>query len=85
MATTEKDKKPAKAAAGGQPKAPGGDGKEGKGKGKKKDGGEQKQAPHAGAGLPAPPPRLKLYYQETVRGRLREQFGYKNPHEIPTV
>lgn len=83
MATTEKDKKPAKA-AGGQPKAPGG-GKEGKGKGKKKDGGEQKQAAHAGVGLPVPPPRLKLYYLETVRGRLREQFDYKNPHEIPTV
>src|SRR6266545_2080078 len=86
MATTEKDKKPAKAAGGsagsGQQKADGGGSK---GKGKKKEGGEQKQAAHAGAGLPVPPPRLKIYYQQTVRDRLREQFGYKNAHEIPTV
>jgi large subunit ribosomal protein L5 len=79
---TDKEKKHAKGA--GPPKPPGGDAKEGK-KGKKKDGGEQKQAAHAGAGLPAPPPRLKIYYQKTVRDRLKEQFGYKNSHEIPTV
>jgi large subunit ribosomal protein L5 len=82
----EKTKKPPKAAKsggsadGGQPKA------EGKGKGKKKEGGgEYKQAAHAGVGLPVPPPRLKAYYEKTVRSRLRDQFGYKNPHEIPTV
>ncbi len=38
---------------------------------------------HAGAGLPTPAPRLKLYYDQTVRGRLAEQFGLKNVHEIP--
>ncbi|HYN82023.1 MAG TPA: 50S ribosomal protein L5 [Gemmatimonadaceae bacterium] len=26
-----------------------------------------------------------MYYLETVRDRLKEQFGYKNSHEIPTV
>src|SRR5688500_7150292 len=38
---------------------------------------------HAGAELAAPPPRLKEFYQATVRPRLREQFGYKNPHQVP--
>lgn len=83
----EKTKKPkaegGAKAGGGQPAA-GGDSK-GKGKGKKKEAGEYKQAAHAGVGLPVPPPRLKKYYEATVRNRLKEQFGYKNLHEIPTV
>ena len=81
MATTEKkaDKKPAK--RGGQPQQA----KGGKGKGGDKKGGEIKQGPHAGVDLPAPPPRLKLYYENTVRSRLQEQFGLQNKHEIPTV
>jgi large subunit ribosomal protein L5 len=40
---------------------------------------------HAGAGLPVPAPRLKLYYEQTVRGRLAEQFGLTNPHQVPTL
>ena len=45
----------------------------------------QSMAPksHAGAGLPVPAPRLKLYYEQTVRGRLAQQFGLENPHQIP--
>src|SRR5688572_4599788 len=45
----------------------------------------QSMAPksHAGAGLPVPAPRLKLYYEQTVRGRLAEQFGLTNPHQVP--
>ena len=56
--------------------------------GKKEQGGKGGQsAPreHAGAGLPVPPPRLKLHYEQTIRPRLREQFGLSNPHEIPTL
>src|SRR6266567_5633352 len=83
MATTEKEKKPAAAKPEGEQKKGGGG--EGKGKGKKKEAGEYKQAAHAGVGLPVPPPRLKSYYEATVRNRLKEQFGYKNSHEIPTV
>jgi large subunit ribosomal protein L5 len=30
-------------------------------------------------------PRLKAYYEETVRQALTEEFGYKNPLEIPRV
>ena len=81
MATAEKKGgKPAKPAKGGaapqqQPK---------KAKGEKK-GVEFKQGPHAGADLPIPAPRLKGYYENTVRARLQEQFGLKNVHQIPTV
>ena len=58
---------------------------------KKKSGGkrpekkEKARGPHAGAGLPVPPPRLRLFYQQTVREKLKNQFGFKNPHEIPGV
>jgi large subunit ribosomal protein L5 len=55
-----------------------------KGKGGKK--GEAKQrGPHAGAKLPVPAPRLKEFYQATVRGKLSQQFGLGNPHEIPQL
>jgi len=42
-------------------------------------------ADHAGVGKPAPEPRLKRFYQDSVRGRLAEQFGFKNVHQIPTL
>ncbi|HEX6161326.1 MAG TPA: hypothetical protein VF111_14220, partial [Thermoanaerobaculia bacterium] len=56
--------------------------KEQKKGGKKEQGGKGGQgAPreHAGAGLPVPPPRLKRYFEQTVRPRLKEQFGLANP------
>ncbi|NJK47949.1 50S ribosomal protein L5 [Candidatus Gracilibacteria bacterium] len=31
------------------------------------------------------PQRLKTLYQETIALKLKEQFGYKNSHEIPKV
>ena len=74
MATTEK--KPAK--GGGQPQQ-----QSKSKKGEKKA--EFKQGPHAGAELPIPSPRLKDYYEKTVRTRLKEQFSLANVHEIPTV
>jgi large subunit ribosomal protein L5 len=30
-------------------------------------------------------PRLQLYYQQTVRGRLQKEFGLSNPHEVPRL
>src|SRR6476619_4449554 len=75
MATTEK--KPAK--GGGQPQ------QQSKSKKGEKKGAEFKQGPHAGADLPIPSPRLKDYYNNTVRARLMEQFGLANVHQIPTV
>jgi large subunit ribosomal protein L5 len=67
MATKDKEQKKSK-----------GDGK--KGDGKKGD--APKQA-HAGVGLPAPAPRLRGYYLNTVRERLAKQFELKNPHQVP--
>src|SRR6266568_1988900 len=34
---------------------------------------------------PAPPPRLHEYYQQRVRPKLAQQFGFKNAHEIPKL
>jgi large subunit ribosomal protein L5 len=63
--------------------------KEGKKDGKKKGGAGQAQGgtgkTHAGVGTPAPAPRLKGYYERTVRGKLKQQFGLTNAHEIPKL
>ena len=53
--------------------------------GKKKEVKEQVQAEHTGRDLPVPPPRLKGYYDKTIRENLKKQFGFTNPHEIPTL
>src|SRR4051812_9311102 len=58
-----------------------------KGGSKKKKGGDAPKArgPHAGADKPIPVPRAKTLYEGTVRAKLAEQFGLKNPHQIPTL
>lgn len=38
-------------------------------------------APKASEGKP----RLQTYYEQTVRPRLRQEFGLTNPHEVPRV
>ena len=30
-------------------------------------------------------PRLQLFYENTARGRLAKQFGFKNPHQVPRI
>jgi large subunit ribosomal protein L5 len=40
---------------------------------------------HAGSELEALAPRLKTYYDSTVRASLSKQFGFTNAHQIPTV
>ncbi|HET7632791.1 MAG TPA: 50S ribosomal protein L5 [Gemmatimonadaceae bacterium] len=40
---------------------------------------------HAGAGRPVPPARLRVHYQQKVRASLMAQFGFTNPHEVPTL
>jgi large subunit ribosomal protein L5 len=59
----------------------------GGGKGAAKGGQRERLARggHAGAELAAPPPRLKEFYRATVRQRLTEQFGFKNPHQVPSL
>ena len=81
MATTDKKGgTPAK----GAPKQSGG-GKPSKG-GKDKRGGEaHARGPHAGAHIPAPPPRLREMYQAEIRPKLMQQFGLTNPHQVPTL
>jgi large subunit ribosomal protein L5 len=34
---------------------------------------------------PAPPARLHLYYEQRVRPKLQQQFGFANPHQIPKL
>jgi large subunit ribosomal protein L5 len=75
MGTTAK---PAK-----EEKKKGGAGGGGKGKGDKRE--KASRGPHPGANLPIPAPRLRGFYQETVRPKLQQQFGFTNPHEIPTL
>jgi large subunit ribosomal protein L5 len=38
-----------------------------------------------GNGASAPRPRLKEYYESTVRARLLEQFGYRSPMQVPRL
>ena len=38
---------------------------------KKREVKEQVQVEHTGKDLPVPPPRLRIYYEKTVRDRLR--------------
>src|SRR5687768_991667 len=60
-------------------------------KGKTNKSGQARQAAdftkrdHAGAALAAAAPRLKTYYESTVRDALATQFGFTNVHEIPTI
>ena len=89
MATKEKNQKGAKGAAKGGAK--GGAAKTPATKPAKSAGGrgvERKQilpTEHAGAELPVPAPRLRDYYNKTVRPKLTAQFNFANPHQVPTV
>src|SRR3989442_1709951 len=42
-------------------------------------------APEGPPPEPAPPPRLHEYYEQRVRPKLAQQFGFKNAHEIPKL
>jgi large subunit ribosomal protein L5 len=59
--------------------------KKGDRKADKKGGDQAARQAHKGADIPAPPPRLRVYYEQNVRSRLRDQFGLGNPHEIPKL
>jgi large subunit ribosomal protein L5 len=78
--TTEKEKKapaPGKKEGKGSP-APGG----ASGKGKDKGGAAAvDHAPKAAEGTP----RLRKFYQDTVRSKLQKDFGLANPHEVPRL
>ena len=64
-----------------KPKAP-------KGGGKPPKGGEKPEAPAPSPEPPAEPaPRARLwdFYEQQVRAKLQQQFGFKNPHQIPRL
>jgi large subunit ribosomal protein L5 len=87
MAT--KDKKGGTPAKGTPKQGGGGGGGGGGGDKKQKRGGgggeSHARGPHAGAHIPAPPPRLRGYYHEQIRPKLMQQFGLTNPHQVPTL
>jgi len=69
----------------GAPKQSGGGKPSGKAKGEKRGGEAHARGPHAGAHIPAPPPRLRAMYQAQIRPKLMQQFGLTNPHQVPTL
>ncbi len=76
--TKERDARPADAAPGGKERKPK--------KPKPAAAGEAQPAALAGPPPePAPRPRLLDYYQQRVRPKLAEQFGFGNPHEVPRL
>jgi large subunit ribosomal protein L5 len=52
---------------------------------KKREVQEHVQVEHTGKNLPVPPPRLRTYFENTVRERLKSQFGFTNVNQIPTL
>jgi len=59
-----------------------------KGAGKPPKGGEKPEAPAPSPEPPAEPaPRARLwdFYEQQVRGKLQQQFAFKNPHQIPRL
>ena len=49
----------------------------------KKD--KQAEAPAAGNGGEKVKPRLQTWYENTVRGKLQEQFGFQTPMQLPRL
>jgi large subunit ribosomal protein L5 len=80
MATKEKKPAVGGGTPGGKPEQ---DKKQSKSKGRQKE--VKARGPHAGANLPVPAPRLKEVYEKTVRPKLMQQFGFTNPHQVPTL
>ena len=77
MAKTDNKAGSGKQAGGGKAAAKGGKGR--------KDAAPQVQQEHAGKDLPVPPPRLRIFYEGTVRDKLKTQFGFTNPHQVPNL
>ncbi len=79
MAKDDKKEQPKEKAKGG---GGGGGGKSGR-----KDRAQEAapRGPHAGAGRPVPPPRLRIFYAEKVKAKLMQQFSLTNPHQVPQL
>ena len=70
MAKEEKKEQPKEKAKGG---GGGGGGKSGGRRERQQE--AAPRGPHAGAGRPVPPPRLRIFYAEKVRAKLMEQLS----------
>lgn len=71
-----------------QKEQPKGEKSKGGGGSRKERGKESAQVargPHAGAGRPVPPPRMRLFYAEKVKPKLMAQFALTNPHQVPAL
>jgi large subunit ribosomal protein L5 len=79
----QQDKAP-KAAKAGKPDQGGGERAAKAPKGDKGDKGEKKPAA-AAPEEPRVPPRMRTHYNEVVRQKLTEQFGYKNAMQVPAL
>src|SRR5580704_7567368 len=79
MATKEKDKEQPKEKKGGAP--PAGASR----KGRAKEAVAAPRGPHAGAGKPVPPPRMRIFYAEKVKPKLMQQFALTNTHQVPAL
>jgi large subunit ribosomal protein L5 len=86
MAAKEKDqpKEKSKGAGAGQGGGGGGGGKSGR-KERAQEAAAAHRGPHAGAGRPVPPPRLRIFYAEKVKPKLMQQFGLHNAHQVPAL
>jgi large subunit ribosomal protein L5 len=84
----EKDKKAAKKSAAGKPEAVKPEAKKAEAKkpeGKKADAGKEAKAAPAEVLPKDYVPRLRKHYDEVVRPKLIEQFGYTNVMEVPRI
>jgi large subunit ribosomal protein L5 len=79
MAKDEKKEQPKEKAKGGGGGGGGGSRKD------RKEAAPVARGPHAGAGRPVPPPRLRIFYAEKVKRKLMEQFALTNPHQVPQL
>jgi hypothetical protein len=91
-AKPERTEKPGKSGEGKSGEGKSGEGKSGEGKsgeGKSGEGksGEGKSGEAKAARAPEPrvPARLRVQFDESIRGKLAEQFGYKSRMQIPVV
>ncbi len=75
----------AKGGAKGGAGAKGGGGKANKSAGQPRQAVDFTKRSHAGEGLTIASPRLKTYYEQTVRAALAAQFGFGNVHEVPAM
>ena len=93
--TKEKQEKQPKKGGGDAGASKGKEYKGGEPKGKEQKVKKPKKGPDGGAPAPAQPegpppepaprPRLLEHYEQRVRAKLKQQFGFKNPHQIPRL